>query len=73
MSDAEFRSAVREHIEAIERTAAKLGVPNDVAGRTVLQELTELWLRDRAPEDVASELRFVADNLGETDFEFMRP
>ncbi len=68
------RELVQRHVEALIEAAAAAGVPADVAARLLLQEVVEIWKRDRSLDDISSELKFVADNLDpDTDFEFMRP
>ena len=68
------RELVQRHVEALIEAAAAAGVPADVAARLLLQEVVEIWKRDRPLDDISSELKFVADNLDpDTDFEFMRP
>jgi len=65
---------VRKHLAALRGEAQALGVPQDVLGRRVLAEVLSLWLEGRSWQDVASELRYTAENLDpDTDFEFMRP
>ncbi len=64
----------KSHLQAMLAEAKKRSVPTDILGRTLLQEVLQLWLKERSHDDVASELKFTADNLDpETDFEFMRP
>ena len=68
------RELVQRHVEALIEAAATAGVPADVAARLLLQEVVEIWKRNRSLDDISSELKFVADNLDpDTDFEFMRP
>ena len=64
----------KSHFQAMLAEAKQRGIPTDILGRALLQEVLQLWLKERSHEDVASELKFKADNLDpETDFEFMRP
>jgi hypothetical protein len=64
----------RRHLEAMLEEAKRSGVPNDILGRTLLDQIIQLWLRERSHDDVASELKFAAEHLDpDTDFEFMRP
>ncbi|MBW2240682.1 MAG: hypothetical protein JRH01_01745 [Deltaproteobacteria bacterium] len=70
-----LREQVRQHLDAAIAEATSRGLGEaDVVCRTMLQELTEIWLAKRSLADVQGELRFVSDNLDpDTDFEFMRP
>lgn len=68
------RALVRKHFDALLAEAEARGVPADVVGRLLLEEVTALWLKRRAWRDVASELEFHAKGLDpDADFEFMRP
>ena len=68
------RALVQRHIRALIEEADASRVPRDVLGRMLLSEVTELWQKERPWQDVANELRFVADNLDpDADFEFSRP
>lgn len=54
--------------------AAEKDIPADLVGRSLLNEVIEIYRQSRSYDDIASELHFVADNLDpDTDFEFMRP
>jgi len=65
---------VKGHIDAMMAEAAEKNIPADIVGRTLLNEVIEIYRRTRSNDDISSELRFVADNLDpDTDFEFMRP
>ena len=64
----------KRHLATLMGEARAAGLPDDVVGRSLLNELVTLFLSQRSPEDVARELVFVAENLDpETDFTFMRP
>jgi hypothetical protein len=68
------RSLVKTHFEALLAAAEARGIPPDVVGRLVLEEVTALWLKSRPWRDVAAELEFHAKSLDpDADFEFMRP
>ena len=68
------RDLVTRHFEGLLEAATQQGVPSDVVGRLLLEQVVALWLRERPAEDVAQELRFAIDHLGEDeDFPFMRP
>ena len=69
------RDLVRKHMGALLAEADELRKPRDVVGRMLLSEVTQLWLDGgRSVPDVASELKFVVDNLDpDEDYEFMRP
>jgi hypothetical protein len=68
------RALVRKHVEALRREGRGAGIPCDVIGRALLAQTVELFREERDWDDIASELRFTADNLDPaTDFEFMRP
>ena len=64
---------VRRHFAALLEEAQGSGASLDVVGRALVDEIVRMWLETRSRDDVAAELRFVAENLGESDFEFMRP
>ncbi|MCA8928157.1 MAG: hypothetical protein KDC18_08805 [Alphaproteobacteria bacterium] len=65
---------VRPHALAAAEEGLKAGLALDQVGRALLDQAIELLLKEQAPEAVASELEFVARNLGdEEDNSFMRP
>jgi hypothetical protein len=68
------RALVKKHVDALLADAAQRGTPEDVVGRLLLQEVTELWLKSRSWHDIAAELEFHGKSLDpDSDFEFMRP
>ena len=68
------RALVRKHFDALLADAAHDGIPVDVVGRLLLEEVTRLWMETRSWRDVADELEFHAKSLDpDADFEFMRP
>jgi hypothetical protein len=65
---------VRPHALAAAEDGMKAGLALDQVGRALLDQAIELLLKGQTPEAVASELEFVARNLGdEEDNSFMRP
>lgn len=71
MSD---RAVVRRHLGALLTEANAAGIPADVVGRLLLEEVIELWQRERSIEDIASELRFAIENLDpDLEYPFIRP
>lgn len=70
----EDRETVRRHFANLLEEARGLGTPDDVIGRLVLNEVIELWRQQRGIEDIAGQLKFIADNLDpDLEYEFMRP
>ncbi len=70
----EDRDLVSRHFAALVEAARASGVPDDVIGRLVLDEVVALWKHKRTLDDIASQLKFVADNLDpDMEYEFMRP
>lgn len=68
------RAIVKKHLDALLADAAGAGLPSDVVGRLLLEEVTQIWLAARPWRDVANELEFHAKSLDpDADFEFMRP
>jgi len=68
------REIVARHLAALRAEAERAGVPGDVIGRLLLEQVVEIWLASRTREDVARQLVFTAENLDpDTDFTFMRP
>ena len=64
----------RKHLDALLEEAKTAGIPVDVIGRALLNEVVETWLEERSWNDVADELHFTASCLDpDKDFEFMRP
>ena len=65
---------VRPHALAAAEEGMKNGLALDQIGRALLDHAVELLLKEQSPEAVASELEFVARNLGDDeDNSFMRP
>ena len=65
---------VQRHVAALVEAAEAAKIPRDVLGRLLLQQVLEIWQRDRGWQDIASELAFTAENLDpDADHEFMRP
>ena len=68
------RELVVRHIAALRAEAEATGIPSDVLGRLLLEQVVEIWLATRSAEDVARQLVFTAEHLDpDTDFTFMRP
>lgn len=68
------RELVQRHFAKLLEEARARGMPDDVIGRMVLNEVVELWKAQRSIEDIAGQLKFVADNLDpDLEYEFMRP
>lgn len=65
---------VRPHALAAAQDGIDNGLALDQIGRALLDQAIELLLKEQSPEVVASELEFVARNLGDSeDNSFMRP
>lgn len=65
---------VRPHALAAAEDGMKAGLALDQVGRALLDQAVELLLKEQSAETVASELEFVARNLGDAeDNSFMRP
>jgi hypothetical protein len=69
------REIVARHVTALRAEAERAGIPSDVLGRLLLEQVVEIWLSaSRSREDVARQLVFTAEHLDpDTDFTFMRP
>ena len=67
------KDLVTSHITALLAEAEAKQIPTDVIGRTLLDQVIWLWSKTRSPDDIRSELEFIAGNVGEDDFTFMRP
>jgi hypothetical protein len=68
------RELVARHVDALMAEAAAARVPADLIGRELLTHVVRLYRTTRGWDDIAGELRFVADNVDpETEFTFMRP
>ena len=71
MSD---RSVIRRHLGALLTETHEAGIPPELVGRMLLDEVIELWRQSRSIDDIAAELRFMIDNLDpDTEYPFMRP
>ncbi len=71
MSD---RAVIRRHFGALLEEAQAAGIPPDVVGRMLMDEVLELWRQRRGIEDIAAELRFMIENLDpDQDYPFIRP
>ena len=71
MSD---RAVIRRHVGALLAEARETGIPADVVGRMLLDEVVELWRQHRSLDDIAAELRYMIDNLDpDQDYPFIRP
>ncbi len=65
---------VREHMEAALRAAQDHDIPQDTVARAMMSLAVEIFLKERSPEDVQSELDYLRDNVvTDEDQEFMRP
>lgn len=65
---------VRKHMASLLAEAEAAKVPGDVIGRTLINEVIELYRKTRSIDDIASELTFLADNLDpDAEYAFMRP
>ena len=65
---------VAKHVEAAMREASAAGIDTDAVGRTLLDQAVAILQRGHSADEVAQELRFIADNLGdEEEYAFMRP
>ncbi len=65
---------VREHVEAALKAADENSVPHDTVARAMMSLAIEIFLKERAPEDVKSELEYMISNVvTDEDQEFMRP
>ena len=60
--------------ESLVADATRAGMPEDVLGRLIIDQVVRLWSRNRSFDDIRSELLFLAENVDpDTDHEFMRP
>ncbi|MEM7254377.1 MAG: hypothetical protein AAF493_23405 [Pseudomonadota bacterium] len=68
------REVVSKHIDALMQEADRKSLIADNVGRLLLQAAIEIWLQNRSPDDIASELEFTAENIDpDADYEFIRP
>ncbi len=71
MSD---RAVIRRHLGALLAEAHDVGIPAEVVGRMLLDEVLELWRQSRPLDDIAAELRYMIDNLDpDEEYPFIRP
>ena len=71
MSD---REVIKRHLASLLAEAQSTGIPEDVVGRMLLDEILALWRQRRTLEDIAAELRYTLENLDpDMDHAFMRP
>lgn len=71
MSD---RDVIKRHLASLLEEAKTKGIPEDVVGRMLLDEILALWRKHRKLEDIAAELRYTIENLDpDMDYAFMRP
>lgn len=65
---------VRNHVNAALKDADQNSVPHDTVARAMISLAIEIFLKDREPEDVKSELEYMISNVvSDEDQEFMRP
>ena len=65
---------VREHVEAALKAADENKIPHDSIARAMMSLAIEIFLKERPPEDVKSELEYMISNVvSDEDQEFMRP
>lgn len=65
---------VREHVEAALKAADENSIPHDTVARAMMSLAIEIFLKERSPEDVKSELEYMISNVvTDEDQEFMRP
>ena len=71
MSD---RDVVKRHLANLLAEAKTQGIPQDVVGRMLLDEVLGLWREQRTLEDIAAELRYTIENLDpDMEYAFIRP
>ncbi len=71
MSD---RDVVKRHLASLLAEAQAKGIPEEMVGRLLLDEILALWRQQRTLEDLAAELRYTLENLDpDRDPAFMRP
>ena len=65
---------VQKHMQALLAEADAAGISHDVVGRALINQVIDLYRETRTPDDIASELTFLADNLDpDEEYAFMRP
>ena len=68
------RNLVEGLFETLLAESRAAGIPDDVIGRLVIDQVVSLWRESRSLADITSELSFLAENVDpDADFEFMRP
>lgn len=71
MSD---RDVVKRHLASLLAEAQAKGIPEEMVGRMLLDEILALWRQQRTLKDLAAELRYTLENLDpDMDPAFMRP
>lgn len=71
MSD---RDVVKRHLASLLAEAQAKGIPEEMVGRMLLDEILALWRQQRTLKDLAAELRYTFENLDpDMDPAFMRP
>lgn len=63
---------VQQAKEAVEKLMNNTDVDKDSAGRAIINAVIEQYRTYRSAEDIASELRYLADNLDEDEFVITR-
>jgi len=64
----------KNHMQMALNEAAQHKIPRDVVARAFLERVLEIYLAERSPEDIASELNFHIENLDpDGDHVFTRP
>ena len=65
---------MRKHVDAAVAEAGEQGIPADTVARTLLAFVIDIYRRERAVEDIRSELEYALENLDpDQDYTFMRP
>ena len=65
---------VRGHVDATLKAADEHKIPHDSVARAMMSLAIEIFLKERSPEDVKSELEYMISNVvSDEDQEFMRP
>lgn len=65
---------VREHVDAALKAADDNSIPHDSIARAMISLAIEIFLKERSPDDVKSELEYMISNVvSDEDQEFMRP
>lgn len=70
----EARLLVQRHFGALCAEAEARGIPADLVGRLLLDEIVAAWRQTRSLGDIQSELEFAKSNLDpDQEYTFMRP